>query len=678
MTEPVPAPRISTMQMSNDQRTTLLVDAIRDYAIYLLDANGYVSSWNPGAQRFKGYSASEIIGQHFSRFYTEEDRASGRPAIALRTAAEHGSFEAEGWRVRKDGSRFWCSVVIDPVRAADGTIIGYAKVTRDISDKKATRDALFASEQRFRLLVQGVRDYAIYMLDPDGCISNWNTGAQAIKGYREEEVIGRHFSMFYTDEDRERGEPWHALETARIKGKYLHEGWRVRKGGRRFWAMVVIDPIHDESGNFLGYAKITRDVTERREAQLELDRSRDALSQAQKMEAIGRLTGGVAHDFNNLLTVIRSSAELLRRPDLAPEKRDRFLAAIVDTAARAGELTRQLLAFARKQPLRPETFDVAQRLKGMEHIILTSVGSPIRVELDLPAGLDQIRADPSQFETAVLNLVVNARDAMPRGGALRIAAWNTDKLPAVRNHAGAQGAFVAVSVRDTGSGIPPDVLSRIFEPFFTTKGVNQGTGLGLSQAYGFAKQSGGEVDVQTELGVGTTFTLYFPRVTPTALSEPSAATGAADADTVTDADAVTTPPLVARRVLLVEDNEAVGGFASNVLTELGVDVTWATDGASALDTLAHVDGAFDLVFSDVVMPGMSGIELGAAIRQRWPGLRVVLTSGYSHVLAEKGVQDFELLEKPYSTSALLAVLQGQPVARNQASASVAGAWRAMP
>jgi len=676
MTQDVPAPSNPAMQLSNDQRTTLLVDAIRDYAIYLLDANGYVSSWNPGAERFKGYTAGEIIGQHFSRFYTDEDRASGRPARALRIAAETGSFEAEGWRVRKDGSRFWCSVVIDPVRAPDGSIIGYAKVTRDISDKKAARDALYASEQRFRLLVQGVRDYAIYMLDADGCITNWNTGAQTIKGYREAEVIGRHFSMFYTEEDRERGEPWHALETARTKGKYQREGWRVRKGGERFWATVVIDPIHDENGNFLGYAKITRDVTERREAQLELDRSRDALNQAQKMEAIGRLTGGVAHDFNNLLTVIRSSAELLRRPDLAPEKRDRFLAAIVDTATRAGELTRQLLAFARKQPLRPEIFDVAQRLSGMEHLILTSVGSPIRVEFDLPQGLDHVRADPSQFETAVLNLVVNARDAMPRGGTLRIAARNTGKLPAVRNHAGALGAYVAVSVTDTGSGIPADLLSRIFEPFFTTKGVNQGTGLGLSQAYGFAKQSGGEVDVQTELGAGTTFTLYFPRAQLADVADLGAA--AADGNVECNGHGTNDAPLVARKVLLVEDNEAVGSFASNVLTELGVEVTWATDGARALETLIGAQGAFDLVFSDVVMPAMSGIELGAAIRQRWPGLRVVLTSGYSHVLAEEGVRDFELLEKPYSTSALLAVLQGQPVARTQASAAVAGAWRATP
>jgi PAS domain S-box-containing protein len=667
MNQHVPVPAVPPLQTSDERRTSMLIDAIRDYAIYLLDADGYVSSWNPGAERFKGYTANEIIGQHFSRFYTDEDRASGLPARALRTAAEHGSFEAEGWRVRKDGSRFWCSVVIDPVRAADGSIIGYAKVTRDISDKKAARDALFASEQRFRLLVQGVSDYAIYMLDPNGCITNWNTGAETIKGYTEDEVLGRHFSLFYTEEDKENGEPWRALETARVKGKYQHEGWRVRKGGQHFWAMVVIDPLHDEHGNFLGYAKITRDVTERREAQLELDRSRDALNQAQKMEAIGRLTGGVAHDFNNLLTVIRSSAELLRRPDLAPEKRDRFLAAIVDTATRASELTRQLLAFARKQPLRPESFDVTVRLRGMEHIILTSVGSTIRVELDLPEGLDVVRADPSQFETAVLNMVINARDAMPRGGVLRISARNTGQLPAVRNHAGASGEFVAVSVTDTGSGIPPDVLARIFEPFFTTKGVNQGTGLGLSQAYGFAKQSGGEVDVQTELGVGTTFTLYFPRAQPAVQQTcPAASTISAE------------PPLVARKVLLVEDNEAVGSFANNLLAELGVDVTWVTDARNALDTLGTQQGAFDLVFSDVVMPGMSGIELGAVIRQRWPDLRVVLTSGYSHVLAEEGVRDFELLEKPYSTSALLAVLQGLPVARNQAIASVAGALRATP
>ncbi len=665
MTEHVPVSNAPPLQVSADQRSQLLVDAIRDYAIYLLDANGYVSSWNPGAERFKGYTADEIIGQHFSRFYTEEDRASGLPARALRVAAETGGFEAEGWRVRKDGSRFWCSVVIDPVRTPDGTLIGYAKVTRDISDKKEARDALYASEQRFRLLVQGVRDYAIYMLDTDGNISNWNAGAQAIKGYSADEVIGRHFSMFYTDEDRERGEPWRALETARIEGKYQHEGWRVRKGGQRFWAMVVIDPIHDENGNFIGYAKITRDVTERREAQLELDRSRDALAQAQKMEAIGRLTGGVAHDFNNLLTVIRSSAELLRR-GLPPEKRERFLGAIIDTATRAGQLTRQLLAFARKQPLRPEAFDVAERLRGMEHLIHTSVGAPIRVELDLPEDLDHIRADPNQFETAVLNMVINARDAMPRGGVLRIAASNTSRLPPVRNHAGARGAFVAVSITDNGSGIPPDSLARIFEPFFTTKAINQGTGLGLSQAYGFAKQSGGEIDVKTELGKGTTFTLYFPRSEPAVLENAS----------VSDNDGE--PPLVARRILLVEDNEAVGNFAAQVLTELGVDVTWVTDGRRALDTLTAQEGAFDLVFSDVVMPGISGIELGTVIRQRWPGLRVVLTSGYSHVLAEQGVQDFELLEKPYSTSALLAVLQGKSAAQVQASAAVVGAAPSAP
>ena len=251
--------------LTDDGRYRLLVEAVNDYAIYMLDANGIVSSWNPGAQRFKGYAASEIIGQHFSRFYPEEDQQSGLPARALETARREGKFEHEGWRIRKDGSRFWASVIIDPIRSPSGEILGYAKVTRDLTERIEAEQQLRRSEEQFRLLVQGVTDYAIYMLDTEGRVTNWNLGAQRIKGYAPHEIIGRHFSQFYTEEDRNSGEPERALATAAREGRFEREALRVRKDGSRFWAHVVIDAIRDDTGSILGYAKITRDITERKE-----------------------------------------------------------------------------------------------------------------------------------------------------------------------------------------------------------------------------------------------------------------------------------------------------------------------------------------------------------------------------------------------------------------------------
>ena len=636
--------------INRDRRFELLVNAVKDYAIYLLDSEGYVASWNAGAERFKGYTAQEIIGQHFSRFYTEEDRASGLPQRALETAGTAGTFEAEGWRVRKDGTRFWTSVVIDPVIDETGKLIGFAKVTRDITDKRRAERQLLESEQRFRLLVQGVKDYAIYMLDPQGHVTNWNQGAQAIKGYTADEIIGQHFSRFYTEEDRQAGEPERALRVARETGKYEIESWRQRKDGSRFRAGVLIDPIFDETGELIGFAKVTRDLTERWQAQQETERAREAMAQAQKMEAVGRLTGGVAHDFNNLLTIIRSSADLLRMPTLAPEKRERYLDAISDTADRAAALTSQLLAFARRQSLKPEIFTVGERIETMRPIIETSVGSTIEVTIDA-GDTAVVNADLNQFETAVLNLIINARDAMPAGGRLHVSCKCVQSLPSVRGHSAASGEFVAVRVEDNGSGIAPETLKSIFEPFFTTKGLNKGTGLGLSQVHGFAKQSGGEIDVGSEVGVGTAFTLYLPVAKSSEI-------------------AAGVPPrrarqegLATRRVLLVEDNEAVGQFARGMLEELGQIVTLAENGEAALAVLEKASDKFDLVFSDVIMPGINGLELARMITRRWPGLEVVLTSGYSHVLAEEGSHGFNLLKKPYSVDGLLSVLRaaGDPL-----------------
>ncbi len=503
-----------------------------------------------------------------------------------------------------------------------------------------------AGDRRFELLVTAVRDYAIYLLDRDGHVASWNAGAERFKGYTADEIVGQHFSRFYTEEDRAAGEPARALRTARDEGKYDIEAWRLRKDGTRFRASVLIDPIHDETGRLIGFAKVTRDLTERWHAQQAVERAREAMAQAQKMEAVGRLTGGVAHDFNNLLTVVRASVDLLKLPNLTPEKRDRYLAAISDTADRAAALTSQLLAFARRQPLRPELFDVAARLSALRSFLQTSVGPAVQVTVRT-SDIACVNADLGQFEAALLNLAVNARDAMPVGGTLEIACEITVGLPAVRGHAPASGMFVAVRVTDSGSGIPPGAISRIFDPFFTTKGLNKGTGLGLSQVHGFAKQSGGEIDVSSVVGLGTTFTLYLPLasgeqdVHPAPRRPVSVGMHAAPST---------------RRVLLVEDNEAVGRSATGMFEELGQAVTWAHDGEAALDMLETATETFDLVFSDVVMPGMNGLDLARRIAARWPELRVVLTSGYSDALANDGEHGFEFVRKPYSIEGLLGVI----------------------
>jgi PAS domain S-box-containing protein len=389
-----------------------------------------------------------------------------------------------------------------------------------------------------------------------------------------------------------------------------------------------------------------RDVTERKVLE-------EQLRQSQKLEAVGQLTGGVAHDFNNLLTVIKSSTDLLKRPDLPEERRQRYIGAISDTVSRAAKLTGQLLAFARRQALSPEVFDVARSVASVADMVGTLTGARIRVETEIDPGLAAdgtpltylVDADPSQFDTALVNMVVNARDAMDGEGRLRIRVTRTLAIPAVRAHPRVRGDFVAVSVSDTGSGIPAEVLDRIFEPFFTTKGVGQGTGLGLSQVFGFAKQSGGEVVVDSAVGRGTTFTLFLPRnrgaVAPQAdLSEPAIL-----------ADGHGT------RVLVVEDNLEVGAFATQALQELGYVTRWVTDAEQALQVLEAAERAFDVIFSDVVMPGMNGIDLGQAIRTRHPGLPVVLASGYSHVIAEQGTHGFELLRKPYSVEDLSRILR---------------------
>ena len=382
-------------------------------------------------------------------------------------------------------------------------------------------------------------------------------------------------------------------------------------------------------------------------------RVEEQLRQSQKLEAIGQLTGGVAHDFNNLLTVIKSSTDLLKRPGLAEERRARYVGAISDTVDRAAKLTGQLLAFARRQALKPEVFDAAHAVTAVADMVGTLTGARIRIETHVDPRFDGaggvprclVEADPSQFDTALVNMAVNARDAMNGEGRMTIAVTPAARIPAVRAHPAVAGDFVAVSLSDTGAGIAPEDVDRIFEPFFTTKGVGQGTGLGLSQVFGFAKQSGGDVTVSSAVGAGTTFTLYLPRAAGAAPAapRPDEPAGASDGHGIC--------------VLVVEDNPEVGAFATQALAELGYSTVRAHDAQSALVELERVPFRFEAMFSDVVMPGMNGAELASEVRRRRPDLAVVLASGYSHVLAKEGTNGFDLLHKPYSIERLSQVLR---------------------
>jgi PAS domain S-box-containing protein len=645
---------------TSDGRYRLLVEAITDYAIYMLDVEGRVTSWNPGARRFKGYEADEIIGRHFSTFYTDAERSQNVPAMALAEAGRTGRFEREGWRVRKDGTQFWAHVVIDAIRSPEGELVGFAKITRDLTERRAAETKLRESEEQFRLLVQSVTDYAIFMLNVDGHVASWNAGAQHIKGYAPEEIIGRHFSDFYTEADRAAGLPRVGLETATRNGRWEHEGQRVRKDGTAFWAHVVIDAIRDDAGKLVGFAKVTRDITERREAEAALQAAQATMIRSQKLEAIGQLTGGVAHDFNNLLQVISGNLQLLSKDVAGNARAETRVQSALAGVARGSKLASQLLAFARRQPLEPRVVNPGRLIKGMDEMLRRALGGEIEVETVVAGGLWNSLIDPDQLENAVLNLAINARDAMNGEGRLTIEASNAfldDEY--VRQHDElSAGQYVMIAVTDTGTGIPPDILERVYEPFFTTKAEDKGTGLGLAMVYGFLKQSGGHVNIYSEVGAGTTVKLYFPREVA---SEDTLV--AALFDEIKGGE---------ETVLVVEDDDEVREVAVSMLTELGYRVVKARDAASAL-VIVDSGIPIDLIFTDVMMPGtLRSPDLARKAKERLPGVAVLFTSGYTqNAIVHGGRLDpgVELLAKPYTREALARKIRH--VLANQAQRRVA-------
>ncbi|NUU38039.1 PAS domain-containing sensor histidine kinase [Pseudomonas sp. C2B4] len=626
--------------VSEESRFRLLIDAVVDYAIYMIDPDGIISSWNAGARRFKGYEEAEILGQHFSRFYTDEDRRAGLPQRALDTALREGRFEGEGWRVRKDGTRFWCHVVIDPILDSSGTLLGFAKITRDLTDRKMAEETLKQSEQQFRLLVQSVTDYAIYMLGPDGCVSNWNPGAQRIKGYKPEEVIGQHFSMFYTPEDREAGEPLRTLDIAVREGRFENKGWRLRKDGTRFFAHVVVDPIWGETGRLLGFAKITRDITEASQSQQALEKAREALFQAQKMQAIGQLSGGIAHDFNNLLTVILGNLEIVRKRMADDPKLTRLLDNATQGAMRGVSLTQRMLAFARRQELKAEPVDIAALVQGIMGLLRSALGPSVKIETFFSADAEPVLADVNQLELAVLNLATNARDAMPNGGKIVLGTRMEVVLDQSQSTL-APGRYVCLSISDTGEGMDDATLASAMDPFFTTKGVGKGTGLGLSMVHGFIEQMGGRFRLKSEKGKGTTAELWLPVAKAGAVAGPQALEQV-------------TPQVPRLNVLVVDDDSLVLTSTCLMLEDLGHRVSIADSGAQALQMLEG-DQRFDLVITDMAMPHMSGAQLAQAIQIMMPTLPIVLATGYAERLDGFAAR-LPRLSKPFTQHNLVEII----------------------
>jgi PAS domain S-box-containing protein len=588
---------------------------------------GYFTNVNPAWTNLLGWSEAEIRGMHVSALRHPDDAphslegrrrlAEGVPTVRMENRFRH-----------KDGSWRW---IYWTMTAEEGFIY---LIGRHVTTEKLAAEALRESERQFRLFTEAASDHALIRLDARGVVSGWNAGAQRIEGYAESEIVGQHFSRFYTAVDRAAGAPEHALAMAAASGAYEDDGWRVRKDGSLFLAAVVIDAIRDEEGKLIGFANIMRDVTERHEARAKLQRAQEQLSQSQKMEALGQLTGGIAHDFNNILTVVSGNAQLLRGR-LHDYNDLRAIDAIELAATRGETLTRQLLAFSRRQALNPRVISLRQRLGTFRDLLTSSARGDIELLIDIRRNIWPVAVDVHELQLALINLVVNARDAMPDGGRIAIMARNVQLQPEeTPEHV--SGEFVSLTVADSGCGIDAEILPKVFEPFFTTKQLEKGTGLGLSQVYGLARQSGGTATIDSQAGNGTTVTIYLPR-SHQPIREQSIVDGA--------------PPSGRETVLIVEDNPDVEEVTGMLLKQLGYRVCHANSAHAALQLLGSGE-AVDLVFTDVVMPGeLDGVALARRVKEDYPDVAVLLSTGYARA-ANTLETGFPVLRKPYQLSRL--------------------------
>jgi PAS domain S-box-containing protein len=639
-------------------RSRDLLDAL-PAAIYTTDAAGLITFFNQAAVEFSGRTP-EIGSDQWCvtwRLYWPDGRPMAHDECPMARALKEDRPIRGGEAIaeRPDGTRVPFMAYPTPLHDASGRLVGAVNMLVDVSGAKEAEEArtrlsetleqrveartreltealtrLRESERRFRLFVGSVTDYAIYTLDTEGIITNWNAGAERIKGYRAEEIIGQHFSMFYSPEDREAGLPSRALTTAARDGRFEAEGWRIRKDGSRFWANVVIDTVHDDAGVLIGFAKITRDMTERRAVD-------EQLRQSQKMEAVGQLTNGVAHDFNNLLATIIPNLELAL-PNVKEERVLKHLENAMRAAEQGAQLTYQLLAFSRRHEVSTEPVDVNQVVSEACEMLPRTIGPTIQIETVLAGDAWWAMTEPGQLELAILNLAINARDAMLAGGELTISTRNMVRGNGRRFPPLDPGDYVVISVADTGTGMSEEVRRRAFEPFFTTKEAHKGTGLGLSLVYGFAQQSGGTVTIDSEIGNGTTVRIYLPRA-----PHRPASTEQAGVESQRNAG----PP---SRILIVDDNSAVRTITATMLRTLGHDAVEAAGGEDALDLLER-DQEFDLLIVDLAMPNMHGDEFVARARELIPGVPTLFVTGYAEPSRAKARID-QILKKPFRMAQL--------------------------
>ncbi len=585
----------------------LMVASVKDYAIFMLDPDGNVTTWNAGAERFKGYTASEIIGRHFSTFYPETDVAAGKCEMELEVAERVGTFEEEGWRVRKDGTQFWANVLINAVRDRDGKLVGFSKVTRDLTDRKRAEDERLAADQRFRLLVESVKDYALMIMDPTGHISTWNEGGERIKGYKASEIIGKHFSVFYPPEDVAAGKCERELEVAADEGRFEEEGWRVRKDGTQFWANVVISPMRDRNGTLIGFSKVTRDLTERR--RIDEERAgRIAAEQANKSK--DEFLAMLGHELRNPMAPIVTALELLKlrgerrgaKEHQVIERQVKHMMHLIDDLLDVSRIARGKVVIKRKQV---DVRDVMA--KAVE------IASPLleqrrhHVEVSLPPQDLVVTGDEARLTQVLGNLLTNAAKYTEPGGHI------------VANVA-QDGEQVVIEVKDDGHGIAPDLLPRVFDLFVqgyqSSDRSGGGLGLGLTLVRSLVEVHGGTVEAFSEgPEQGSRFVIRLPAVSRPVADEP---------DTLRNASLPRAEH--GQNILLVDDNEDARILLAEVLMSVGHEVVSAGDGPEALEAIKTFTP--DIAILDIGLPVMDGYELAGRVRQAFDGVRLIALTGY--------------------------------------------------